>query len=91
MRYIPPLWQERKCLSRLVAVIGLWLKMIELINLLYLQVKQKKKKKINTARVKAMATAVRKEDTSQIWTMGAGDSKWEEIGKGQSLNRQIEH
>lgn len=89
MRYIPPFWQEKKCLSRLVALTGLWLKRNKLINLLYLQVKEKEEK-INTAIVKAMATAKRKEDTSQIWTMGAGDSKREEIGKGQSLNRQTE-
>lgn len=37
-----------------------------------------------------MAAAMRKEDTSQIWIMGAGYSKREETGKGQSMNGQIE-
>lgn len=55
----------------------------------YLQVKEKEEK-VNTTIVKAMAAAMRKEDTSQIWIMGAGYSKREETGKGQSMNGQIE-
>lgn len=44
MRYIPLYRQERKCLSRLVGLAGMWLTRLELINSPYLEIKKREQK-----------------------------------------------